>query len=101
MSKFTLFKQWFLKNRWKVLFGIFIFVLIIVFWINNVNSVNKLILDNHRLEVQLRDIRSENEELRWKYMQLRSPERIIPYSEQHLGLQLNEDAPIVIQNENK
>lgn len=101
MSKFTRFKEWFLKNRWKVLFGIFIVVLIIVFWINNVNAVNKLILDNHKLEVQLKDIRSENEELRWEYMQLRSPERIIPLAEQKIGLQLNEDAPIVIQNENK
>lgn len=81
------------------MFAIFIIVTVIVIWINNVTTVNQLILDNHRLEVKLRDYRSQNEELRQKITQLSSPNRIIEIASTKLGMVQNEEAPIVLQDE--
>ncbi len=68
----------------------------IVLWINNVNYVNNLILENHRLESKIRDYRSENEELRQNLFQLSSPQRIIFYSQNELHLIVNDEAPILL-----
>jgi cell division protein FtsL len=90
------FRDWFIKHRWKLLLLVFIAVSVIVFWINNVNYVNNLILENHRLESKIRDYRSENEELRQNLFQLCSPERIIFYSQNELHLIVNDEAPILL-----
>lgn len=87
-----------IKNRWRIILAIFITVTIIVFWINNVSSVNSLILENHRLEVKLKDYRSQNEELRQQITQLCSPNRIIEIASVQLGMVANEEAPIVLKH---
>lgn len=95
------FREWFIKHRWKLLLSVFIVVSIIVLWINNVNYVNSLILENHRLESKIRDYRSENEELRQDLFQLSSPQRIIFYSQNKLNLIVNEEAPILLIDSNR
>jgi len=97
-----LFRNWFLRNRWKLLISIGITVAIIVFWINNVNYVNSLILLNYQTEVQLRDLRAQNEDLRRTINQLENPERIIGIAERNLGMILNDEAPLILNsNENE
>lgn len=88
-----------IKNRWRIVFAIFIVVTITVIWINNVSSVNNLILENHRLEVKLKDYRSQNEELRQRITQLSSPNRIIEIASTKLGMIPNEEAPIILREE--
>mgnify|MGYP005822538555 CR=1 FL=1 len=95
----VLFRNWFIRNRWRLLFGICITVAVIVIWINNVNYVNQIILTNHQTEVQLRDLRAQNENLRRTINQLENPERIIGIAEQNLGMILNDEAPIIINFE--
>ena len=89
-------RNWFIRNRWKLLIGIGISVIVIVLWINNVNYVNQLILANHRSEVELRDLRAKNENLRHTISQLENPERIIEIAEKNLGMVLNDEAPIIL-----
>lgn len=88
-----------IRNRWRIIFTIFATVSIIVIWINNVSAVNSLILDNHRLEVKLKDYRSQNEELRQRVTQLSSPNRIIELATTKLGMVVSDEAPIVIKND--
>lgn len=88
-----------IKNRWRIVFAVFVIVAIIVIWINNVSTVNQLILDNHLLGVKLRDYRSQNEELRQIITQLSSPNRIIEIASTKLGMVPNEEAPIILREE--
>lgn len=90
------FRQWLIANRWRVLLGIVLTVAVIVIWINNVNTVNNLILENHRLEILSKDLVSENEDLRRELTQLKIPDRIIKISQENSGLILSEEAPIVL-----
>lgn len=94
-----LFRNWFIRNRWRLLIGICITVAIIVLWINNVNYVNQLILTNHQSEIQLRDLRAANENLRRTINQLENPERIIEIAEKKLGMILNDEAPVILNAE--
>lgn len=95
-KKLAEIRQWLLINRWKVLLGIVITVVILVIWINNVKTVNELILENHRLEITSKDLISQNEDLRRRLTQLKSPERIIRIAQERSGMVLNEEAPIVL-----
>jgi cell division protein FtsL len=101
VGAFKSFKIWFLYNRWKVLSSIILVVITMVLWISNVNRVNKLLLENHRLEIELKDISSQNEVLSRENTQLRSPDRIIPIAQQRLGMILNDEAPVVITHSSK
>ncbi len=95
-------RNWFIRNRWKLLMSIGIAVIAIVLWINNVNYVNQLILKNHRSQIEIRDLQAENENLRHTISQLENPKRIIEIAEKNLGMVLNDEAPIILnpdQNE--
>lgn len=95
-KKLDQIKQWLYVNRLKVLLGIVVTVVLLVLWINNVKTVNNLILENHRLEVQYKDLISQNEDLRRRLTQMKSPERIIKIAQERAGLILNDEAPVVI-----
>lgn len=71
-------------------------VVLLVLWINNVKTVNNLILENHRLEVQYKDLISQNEDLRRRLTQMKTPDRIIKIAQERAGLILNDEAPVVI-----
>ncbi len=86
-----------IKNRWRIILIIFITVSVIVLWINNVSSCESMILVNHKLEVKLKDYRSQNEELRQQITQLSSPNRIIGIATSKLGMVANDEAPVVIK----
>ena len=95
LNKFTQIKNWIIQKRWKVILSIIIIVFCFIFWIKNVNIVDDLILENHRMELLQNDLISENENLRRKLTQFKAPDRIIKIAELK-GLILNEEAPIVL-----
>lgn len=97
-KKLAEIRQWLLKNRWKVLLSIVFTVAVLVIWINNVNTVNDLILENHRMEILSKDLISQNEDLRRRISQLKSPDRIIRIAQERCGLVLSEEAPLVVIN---
>ena len=65
----------------------------IVLYIGNIIAVNQLVTDNHRSNVQLQDILSEQEILKAHINQMSSLERIRKRAEDELGLRNAADVP--------
>ena len=65
----------------------------IVLYISNIIAVNQLVTDNHRSNVQLQDILSEQEILKAHINQMSSLERIRKRAEDELGLRNAADVP--------
>ncbi|MBM2816942.1 MAG: hypothetical protein HW421_3704 [Ignavibacteria bacterium] len=84
-------------NRWSIFGLIALSSLIMVFYVNNVLEVNKLLKDCRVLENNLKNLKSNNLELNSKLIKLQSPERICQIAQSKLGLQRNEEIPEIIR----
>lgn len=81
------------KKRISPLTILLVFILIslgISFHINNVLSVNRLVVENNELYKRLDKIREENENLKNEIEKLSSFQRILPLA-QKLGLEYNKE----------
>jgi len=74
----------------SIILAFILISLVITFHINNVLTVNKLVVENNDLYKKLEKIREENENLKNEIEKLSSLQRILPLAEK-LGLEYNKE----------
>lgn len=73
-------------NRWKA-FGIVVLSAVLtVFYIDNVFRVNNLLIEIQNLQKQLEEIKTSNQVINTKIIELESAERVTKIAEEKLGM---------------
>jgi cell division protein FtsB len=85
------------KKRFYIFAVIFISAVITILYISNLMYVNKLMKEVHYLNKEYQKIVITNENLQARIANLESPDRIIPYATDRLGMIRSEEAPIFIK----
>jgi len=83
-------------TRWKIFALIASSAIFLIFYVNNVISINNQLKSIYSLNKELKQIRNYNHNLRIKLNFLQSPERIIPIAEEKLGMIKSEVVPELI-----
>jgi cell division protein FtsB len=84
------------KKRFLIFGMILIASAVTILYISNLFYVNKLLKDVYDLNKTYNEIINTNEILQARSSQLESPDRIIPYATDRLGMIVSEEAPIII-----
>jgi len=74
----------------SIILAFILISLVITFHINNVLTVNRLVVENNALYKKLEKIKEENENLKNEIEKLSSLQRILPLAEK-LGLEYNKE----------
>lgn len=91
------FKDWIKINRWIVFLLVVASAVTTIFYISNVLAVNDLLEHTQKLEKQVQELRTSNELLNAKVIQLQSAERITSIAEQKLFMQKPLKAPELVR----
>jgi len=84
------------KKRFLLFGSIFIAAVITILYVSNLMYVNKLMKEVHYLNKDYKEIVNTNEILQARLARLESPDRIIPYATDRLGMIVSDKAPIII-----
>lgn len=90
-------KDWIKINRWIVFLLVVASAVTTIFYISNVLAVNDLLEHTQKLEKQVQELRTSNELLNAKVIQLQSAERITSIAEQKLFMQKPLKAPELVR----
>ncbi len=90
-------KDWIKINRWIVFLLVVASAATTILYISNVLAVNDLLEHTQKLEKQVQEIRTSNELLNAKVIQLQSAERITSIAEQKLNMQKPLKAPELVR----
>lgn len=85
-------------NRWAAFGLLALAALFTIAYIDNVIKVNKLMVEVQQLEHQNEEIRTSNELLNAKLIELQSAERITKIAEEKLGMIKPSKAPIKLEH---
>ena len=94
-NKVTLL-NWILSRRWFLFILIITSAIFLILLVNNVRSVNSIMVENRKIEAKIYEIQNLNARLYSKIVDLESAERIIPYSETYLQMEIPRKGPIIV-----
>jgi cell division protein FtsL len=88
--------SWILSKRWLLFILIFTSAIFLILLVNNVRSVNRIMVENRKIEADIYEIENLNARLYSKIVDLESAERIIPYAETYLQMEIPKNGPIIV-----
>lgn len=95
-------KSWLNLNRWVVILYLMIIAAAAVIYVGNVNDTTLLLTEIRSYERGIDDLENEKKMAQSKLKRLQSPDRIIKIATEKLNMQLSEEAPIILEvNEKK
>ena len=81
------------KKRLRIFTGIFIAAVLTILYISNLMYVNKTMQEVYVLNKEYEEVVNKNELLMTKIIELESPERIITFAKNKLGMIKSNEAP--------
>jgi cell division protein FtsL len=88
--------SWILSKRWFLFILLITSAIFLILLVNNVRSVNSIMVENQKIESKIYEIQNLNARLYSKIVQLESAERIIPYAETYLQMEIPGKGPIIV-----
>jgi cell division protein FtsL len=92
------FKSWTKLNRWSVFLFLLITSGLMIFYVNNVLSINKIAEDIRNLEKQEKRIEFRKRLVESEVIKLQSAERICKLAEEKLNMIKSDAFPLIIEN---
>jgi cell division protein FtsL len=88
--------NWILSKRWFLFILLITSAIFLILLVNNVRRVNSIMVENRIIEADIYEIENINARLYSKIVELESAERIIPYAETHLQMEIPLNGPIIV-----
>ncbi len=89
--------EWIKTNRLKVFFMVIVFAIFLLLYVDNTIRINELLENINKTEKEIQAIKTNNEILKSRIIELQSAERITKIAEEKLNLKKPSKVPIVIE----